>query len=96
MTTPDDDLDLYICYRDVIADELCRLAAAGGVAPESLALAVADVPSGTDAGAVGRALWGPFLTPFDVRVGVAVTAFIRRRRERPGEAQKRFLDLCRN
>jgi len=96
MPTLDDDLDLFLGYRDVVADELCRLAAEGGVAPESLALAVADVPSGTDAGAVGRALWGPFLTPLDVRVGMAVTAYIRRRQERPGEAQKRFLELCRN
>lgn len=96
MTTTDNDLHLYMNFRDAVADELCRLAAAGGVAPESLALAVADLPSGTDAGAVGRALWGPFFTPFDLRVGVAVTAYIRRRWERPGEAQKRFLDLCRN
>ena len=89
------DLDYFVAHRSTVADELCRLAAAGNVAPERLALGVADVPHGTDAGAVGRALWGPFITPPDIYVGLAVTRYIRRRQGGFG-GQDRYLRLTRN
>jgi hypothetical protein len=90
------DLDFFVTYRNAVADEICRLAAAGRVAPERLALGVANVPEGTDAGAVGRALWGPFITLPDVYVGLALTRFVRHRQSRVGQGQERYLNLTRN
>jgi hypothetical protein len=89
------DLDFFVAHRSAVADEICRLAAAGRVAPERLALGVADVPQGTDTGAVGRALWGPFITLPDILVGLAVTRYVRRRQGEIG-GQHRYLRLTRN
>lgn len=90
------EADFFAANRDVVADELARLAAANRVAPERLALGLAEVPEGAGTANVLRALWGPFLNDMDVAVGIAITRHIFRRFEALAGCENRDSELCRN
>lgn len=90
------DADFFAANRDMVADELNRLAAAHNVEPEGLALGLCEVPEGADTANVRRALYGPFLTDMDVAVGIAVTRHIFRRFEALSGCENRNAELCRN
>lgn len=90
------DAEFFAANRDVVADEVTRLAEAANVRPECLALGLAEVPEGADSQSVYRALYGPFLTDLDVAVGVAVTRHIFHRFEALAGCENRFAELCRN
>lgn len=90
------DAEFFAANRDVVADELSRLAAASNVSPERLALGLAEVPEGAGTSNVLRALYGPFLNDMDVAVGVAVTRHIFHRFEALAGCENRHLELCRN
>ena len=90
------DEEFFVCTRDMVAEEVTRLAEAANVRPESLVLGLADVPEGADTGSVYRALYGPFLTPLDVAVGIAVTAHVFRRFEALAGCENPHMELCRN
>jgi hypothetical protein len=90
------DEDFFAANRDMIADEVERLAAAANVRPESLALGLAGVPEGADSRSVYRALYGPFLTEMDMAVGVAITRHIFRRFEALAGCENPHMELCRN
>jgi hypothetical protein len=90
------DADFFAANRDMVADEMTRLAEASNVRPESLALGLAEVPEGADSQSVYRALYGPFLTPLDIAVGIAITRHIFRRFEALAGCDNRHTELCRN
>jgi len=90
------DAEFFAANRDMVADELNRLAAANRVSPEGLALGLCEVPEGADTSNVRRALWGPFLNDRDVAVGVAITRHILRRFEALEGCENPHLELCRN
>ena len=90
------ELDFFAANRDVVADELNRLAAANNVAPERLALGLCEVPEGADSASVNRALYGLFLTDMDVLVGVAITRHVLNRFEALAGCDNRHTELCRN
>jgi hypothetical protein len=90
------DADFFAANRDMVADELERIAAANRVAPERLALGLAELPEGAGTANVLRALWGPFLTDMDVAVGIAITRHIFRRLEALEGCENRDSELCRN
>ena len=90
------DADFFAANRDMVADELNRLASANHVAPERLALGLCEVPEGADTTNVQRALYGLFLTDRDVAVGVAITRHILNRFEALSGCNNRHTELCRN
>lgn len=90
------DAEFFAANRDVVADELNRLAAANLVSPEGLALGIAEVPEGADTSNVRRALYGPFLNDRDVAVGVAITRHILHRFKALEGCENPYSELCRN
>jgi hypothetical protein len=90
------DEEFFAFNRDMVAEEVTRLAEAANVRPECLALGLAEVPEGADSQSVYRALYGPFLTPLDIAVGVAITRHIFRRFEALAGCENPHMELCRN
>lgn len=72
LATTQSELEEFAGQRELVADEINRMAEAVNIAPERLALGLCAFPQGTTAGSVGRALWGLFMTDLDLVVGVAL------------------------